>query len=416
MKQSYVAIPIKKENFMNGQNPTTQPGVRMPYYPREELAMKQAAKFSSSATQPFVCFVATVNKESFYGQLDTLNPNEVQKLTMAVCKPGESPNQTNTVHFFRNGMSWQQISDIARDIVAYVEQGATMKEASMMAYNAQEHHSSVRIPEEYKAGYGMGTAGSGAAGIAGSGAAGTSGPYAAGTSGASGASVLVSDHHEPGETHIVFSSDYAAQQLKFLPDPVYTQAVEAFNYQMITYSAVPGFKDMKAGYEAAAVTYAMQAIAENITMKHPEYARQAYDTMCAAQKIANAHGIGWDAMEYKPEANHQQYIADHCQGMSQSFIMFIQNQYNKLFRESIAYTLPEQQLLAMHATADWFREHRIGVQAAGVMNERDAELLEKLYQNLSQELEYRGIRPGALLDDGHDTQDVGDDTVGEDAI
>lgn len=153
MKTAYVAIDIKTDDFLNGLNPTTQPGVKLPYFGNQETAMYQAQIFSRGSPEPYACFVAAVDvPEVCHGKLDTLNPSAVYALSMAVCKQNEMPNQNNTVTFFTKKQSMQEICDTARAIVAHVREGMPMRQAVEMAV---DHTPSFRIPKEYTAGYGM---------------------------------------------------------------------------------------------------------------------------------------------------------------------------------------------------------------------------------------------------------------------
>lgn len=394
MKQAYVAIRMKMDDFLTGQNPTTQPGVRMPYYPRERQAMDAAVQQSQKLEQhvPGVraYFVATVNvEEVIYGKLDTLNPNDVHALTMAICKPGETPTEENTIQIFRNGLSLQQIADMARTAFTQVQHGASIQAVKQQMYLSQEP-THIHVPKEYTAGYGIQE------------------PKTEGSSGDT--PIIISEHHwsESKESQ-TFISEYAAKQFEFLPDALYQQAMSAFNDKMSVYAQSPALYANREGYEAAAVTYAMQAIAENVTMKYPHVSRQAYDTMCAAQELASKHGVDWSEMEYRPEADHSQYLAEHCKGMTAGMAAAVAAKYHAFFRESNAYTLPEQQALALHAAVSDIANHKARYIISGEMRGNDRKLLEDLRDNMSQELAYRGIRPGALLDDNRDEQDVGDD-------
>ncbi len=393
MKQAYVAIRMKMDDFLKGQNPTTQPGVRMPYYPREHQAMDAAVRQSQNLEHvPGVraYFVATVNvEEVIYGKLDTLNPNDVHALTMAICKPGETPNQENTLHIFRNGLSLQQMADMARTVFTQVQHGASIQEVRHQMYLGQEP-GHIHVPKEYTAGYGM--------------------QELKTESSPDDTFTIISEHHSPESTAPqTFVSEYAVKQFEFLPDALYQQAMSAFNDKMSAYAQSPALYANRDGYEAAAVTYAMQAIAENVTMQYPDISRQAYDTMCAAQKLASERGVDWSEMEYRPEADHSKYLAEHCQGMTAGMAAAVATKYHAFFRESNAYTLPEQQALALHAAVSDITNHRLRYVVSGEMRGNDRKLLENLRDNMSQELADRGIRPGALLDDNRDEQDVGDD-------
>ena len=153
MRTAYVAIDIETDDFLKGLNPTTQPGVKLPYFPNEEMAMYQAQIFSRDPLRPYACFVAVVDAPEVHpGKLDTLNPSAVQTLLMAVCKPGEMPIQNNTVDFPTRKQSMQEICDTAREIVAHVREGMPIRQAVEIAIN---HPSSFSIPKEYTAGYGM---------------------------------------------------------------------------------------------------------------------------------------------------------------------------------------------------------------------------------------------------------------------
>ncbi len=388
MKTAYVAIDIKTDDFLNGLNPTTQPGVKLPYFGTKEAAMYQAQIFSRGSPEPYACFVAAVGvPEVCHGKLDTLNPSAVYALSMAVCKQNEMPNQNNTVTFFTKKQSMQEICDTAREIVTLVREGMSVKQAVEIAV---DHTPSFRIPTEYTAGYGIQE------------------PKPKGSSGDT--PVIISEHHlSEGTEPQTFISEYAAKQFEFLPDALYQQAMSAFNDKMNAYAQASTLYANREGYEAAAVTYAMQAIAENVTMKHPDVSRQAYDTMCAAQELASKHGVDWSEMEYRPEADHSKYLAEHCQGMTAGMAAAVATKYHAFFRESNAYTLPEQQALALHAAVSDIANHQSRYVASGEMRGNDHKLLEDLRDNMSQELADRNIRPGALLDD------IGDDTVGDDA-
>lgn len=399
MKTAYVAIKIKTDDFLNGLNPTTQPGVRLPYYPKEEKAMQQAHVFSRELSKACACFVAAVEvQEVYYGKLDTLNPSAVHTLSMAVCKPGETPNQNNTVVFSTKTQSMQEICDTAREIVAHVREGMSMMQALEMARRTP----SCSIPQEYTAGYGMRMP------------AQEDKPYNHGITDVAwnqapnGLGVAINDHHPLDATIATVISEYAAKQLAFLPEDLQTEAMNVFNAKMTLYAQAPEFIDKHIGYAAAAITYTMQVIADEVTMHHPECSRQAYDTMCTANTLATEHGIDWSEMEYRPDADHATYLADHCKGMTAGMAAVVTAKYNEFFRESHAYTVPEQQALALYAAVSDICDHWPKYVVSGDMRGNDRKIVENLRDEMAQELADRDIRPGVLLDD------IGDDTVGDD--
>ena len=366
MKTAYVGIKIKTDDFLNGLNPTTQPGVRLPYYPREERAMQEAQKFSSELSKPYACFVAAVEvQEVYYGKLDTLDPSAVHTLSMSVCKPGEKPNQNNTVSFSTKSQSMQEICDMARQIVTHVRAGLPMREAVDRVRYAQDG----KMAQEHTAGTG----------------------------------------DRPGDQKPAFNSEYAAQQFAFLPEDIRKEAMDAFSSKMAVYAQSPYFMTNSVGYEAGAVTYAMQAIAESVKSRAPELSTQAYNTENAAYNLAIQHGVKWKEMEYSPEANHEQYLADHCKGMTSCGLAIVTAKYHEFFRENDAYTLPEKQALALYAAVSDIAEHRMRHVANGDLRGNDSKLLLNLREEMAQELADRELRPGELLDDNRDESDVGDD-------
>lgn len=79
MKDVYVAVPVVPYNFQRGQNPTTQPGTKFPYYPTFEMAQKNLI-MGLDATGSMACIFKMSLDESVLAQSKGINPAKPQTI------------------------------------------------------------------------------------------------------------------------------------------------------------------------------------------------------------------------------------------------------------------------------------------------------------------------------------------------